>query len=111
MRLIITHGYMISGPASNVHVQNLCRGLVREGHDVHLLCQERKLLAYDPVADHCVVDDGAIERQGEQETLYPGRCAIYNPETGEHLSLYVYDDCPGWWAKSLSNLANEGLDN
>ena len=35
----MTHGYMLSGTGSNVYVQNLCRALVRGGHEVHLLCQ------------------------------------------------------------------------
>ena len=33
MRLIMTHGYMLSGTGSNVYVQSLCRALVGEGHD------------------------------------------------------------------------------
>ena len=39
MRIIMTHGYMLSGTGSNIYVQSLCRALVGEGHDVHLICQ------------------------------------------------------------------------
>jgi hypothetical protein len=53
---------MLSGTESNVYVQNLCRGLVREGHDVHLLCQEKEPLAYDFVNEHSTVEVETIGR-------------------------------------------------
>jgi glycosyltransferase involved in cell wall biosynthesis len=107
----MTHGYMLSGTGSNVYVQNLCRGLAREGHEVHLLCQEREALSYDFVAGHCVVDGERIERQGEQETPYPGRCVVYNPEIGDLLPVYVYDDYPGWRVKTFLDLTDEELES
>src|ERR671911_581362 len=107
----MTHGYMLSGTGSNVYVQNLCRGLVREGHDVHLLCQEKEALSYDFVAVHHVVDGERIERRGEQETAYAGSCAVYNPEIGRLLPVYVYDDYPGWRVKTFLDLTVEELEN
>ncbi len=107
----MTHGYMLSGTGSNVYVQNLCRGLVREGHDVHLLCQEREPLAYDFVNEALAVDGGEIERQGGQETPYPGRCAVYRPEIGGLLPVYVYDDYPGWRVKTFLDLSDEEFKN
>ena len=47
MKLLMTHGYMLSDTGSNVYVQSLCRALAREGHEVHLLCQEPEPLSYD----------------------------------------------------------------
>jgi glycosyltransferase involved in cell wall biosynthesis len=111
VRLIMTHGYMLSGTGSNVYVQNLCRGLVREGHDVHLLCQEEEPLAYDFVNERSTVDGEDIERQGEQETPYPGRCAVYRPEIGGLLPVYVYDDYPGWRVKTFLDLSDEEFEN
>jgi glycosyltransferase involved in cell wall biosynthesis len=111
MRLIMTHGYMLSGTGSNVYVQNLCRSLVREGHDVHLLCQEPKPLAYDFVNECSTVDDNDVERQGEQETPYPGRCSVYRPEIGGLLPVYVYDDYPGWRVKTFLDLTDEEFAN
>jgi glycosyltransferase involved in cell wall biosynthesis len=111
VRLIVTHGYMLSGTGSNVYVQNLCRGLVREGHEVHLLCQEPKPLDYDFVDEHSTVDGEDIERQGEQETPYPGRCAVYRPEIGGLLPVYVYDDYPGWRVKTFLDLTDEEFEN
>jgi glycosyltransferase involved in cell wall biosynthesis len=102
---------MLSGSGSNVYVQNLCRALVREGHDVHLLCQEPKPLAYDFVNEYSTVDADDIARQGEQETSYPGRCAVYRPEIGDLLPVYVYDDYPGWRVKTFLDLTDEEFEN
>jgi len=107
----MTHGYMLSGTGSNIYVQNLCRALVREGHEVHLLCQERGPLAYDFVNEFCTVDRGTIEQRGEQVTSFPGRCVIYNPEIGDLLPVYVYDDYPGWRVKTFLDLTDEELEN
>ena len=107
----MTHGYMLSGTGSNVYVQNLCRGLAREGHDVHLLCQDPEPLAYDFVSECSTVDGGDIERQDEQETPYPARCAVYRPEIGELLPVYVYDDYPGWRVKTFLDLSDEEFEN
>jgi glycosyltransferase involved in cell wall biosynthesis len=111
VRLIVTHGYMLSGSGSNVYVQNLCRGLVREGHDIHLLCQEPEPLSYDFVDEHSTVRAGTIERQGEKETSYSGRCSVYRPEIGDLLPVYVYDDYPGWRVKTFLDLTNQEFEN
>ena len=107
----MTHGYMLSGTGSNVYVQNLCRGLVREGHEVHLLCQEPKPLTYDFVNESSTVEANGIDREGEQETSYPGRCAVYQPDIGGLLPVYVYDDYPGWRVKTFLDLTDEEFEN
>src|SRR5215213_1952710 len=108
----MAHGYMLSGTGSNVYVQNLCRGLAREGHEVHLICQEPAPLAYYFVNESSTVVAGNIERQDERETPpYPGRCAIYRPEIGGLLPVYVYDDYPGWRVKTFLDLTDEEFDN
>ena len=107
----MTHGYMLSGSGSFVYVQNLCRALAREGHEVHLLCQEPQPLSYDFVDEHWTVDGDDIKRQGEQQTGFPGKCAVYNPEIGGLLPVYVYDDYPGWRVKTFLDLENEELEN
>src|SRR5215208_8262699 len=111
MKLLMTHGYMLSGTGSNVYVQNLCRALAREGHDVHLLCQEREALSYGFVAEHYVVDGEHIERRGVRETPYAGRCAVYNPEIGDLLPVYVYDEYPGWRVRTFLDLTDEELES
>jgi glycosyltransferase involved in cell wall biosynthesis len=111
MRLIMTHGYMLSGTGSNIYVQNLCRALVHEGHDVHLICQEPDPLAFDFVDKHAKVDATKVENVGEQETPYSGHCVVYEPEIGDLLPVYVYDEYPGWRVKTFLDLTQEELDN
>ena len=110
MKLLMTHGYMLSGSGSNVYVQNLCRALVREGHEVHLLCQEPHPLAYDFADEHHRVDGPDLERDGAQQTPYPGRCVVYNPQIGDLLPVYVYDDYPGWRVKTFLDLTEEEFE-
>ncbi|WP_166397005.1 glycosyltransferase family 4 protein [Rubrobacter marinus] len=110
MKLLMTHGYMLSGSGSNVYVQNLCRGLVKVGHDVHLLCQEPEPLRYDFVNEHYGASKRGVEALGEQETPYAGRCAVYNPDVGDLLPVYVYDDYPGWRVKTFLDLDEEELE-
>ncbi|HKH11977.1 MAG TPA: glycosyltransferase family 4 protein [Rubrobacter sp.] len=107
----MTHGYMLSGTGSNVYVQNLCRALVRGGHEVHLLCQEEHALGYEFVDEHASVDGARIEKLGWQETPYPGRCVVYNPRIDGLLPVYVYDDYPGWRVKTFLDLTDEELEN
>jgi hypothetical protein len=107
----MTHGYMLAGSGSNVYVQNLCRALVREGHDVHLLCQEEHPLDYEFVDEHASVDGAGIERLGGQKTPNPGRCVVYNPRVGGLLPVYVYDDYPGWRVKTFLDLTDGELEN
>ena len=111
MRTIMTHGYMLSGTGSNIYVQSLCRALVGEGHDVHLLCQDPDPLSYDFVGQSATVDAQRVEDLGEQDTPYPGLCVVYRPEIGDLLPVYVYDEYPGWRVKTFLDLTQEELDD
>src|ERR671910_1745782 len=111
MRIIMTHGYMLSGTGSNIYVQSLCRALVGQGHTVHLLCQEPDPFAYDFVGKSAKVDAGGVEDLGEQETPYPGLCVVYRPEIEDLLPVYVYDDYPGWRVKTFLDLWDGELKN
>lgn len=111
MNLLMTHGYMFSGSGSNVYVQNLCRALAREGHEVHLLCQEPSPLSYDFVDEHATANATGTAKLGEQRTPYPGRCVVYNPQVGDLLPVYVYDDYPRWRVKTFLDLTDDELEN
>ena len=106
----MTHGYMLSGSGSNVYVQNLCRGLVKVGHDVSLLCQEPAPLRYDFVDESLAASGGGVGSLGNQETPYAGRCEVYAPDIGDLLPVYVYDDYPGWRVKTFLDLDEEELE-
>ena len=109
--LLMTHGYMLSGTGSNVYVQNLCRGLVKMGHNVHLLCQEPDPLSYDFVNEHHRASGEGIALLGEKASSYPGFCAVYQPEIGDLLPVYVYDEYPGWRVKTFLDLSDGELES
>lgn len=102
---------MFSGSGSNVYVQNLCRALVREGHDAHVLCQEPSPLSYDFVDEHAAANADGIESLSVRHTRYPGKCIVYNPEIGDLLPVYVYDDYPGWRVKTFLDLKDEEFED
>jgi hypothetical protein len=110
-RLLMTHGYMLSGTGSNVYVQNLCRALAGMGHDVHLLCQEPNPLSYDFVNAHYRASARGVEKLGGQATPYAGSCHVYQPEIGDLLPVYVYDDYPGWRVKTFLGLSEWEFEN
>jgi glycosyltransferase involved in cell wall biosynthesis len=110
-RLLMTHGYMLSGTGSNVYVQNLCRALAGMGHDVHLLCQEPNPLSYDFVNGHYRASARGVEKLGGQATPYAGSCHVYQPEIGDLLPVYVYDDYPGWRVKTFLGLSEWEFEN
>lgn len=109
MQLLVTHGYLLSGTGSNVYVQNLCRALVRQGHDVHLVCQEPDPLSLDFVGSVFAAGADGLEALGEQSTPYPGSCGVYLPDIGDLLPVYVYDDYPGWRVKTFLDLTDAEL--
>jgi glycosyltransferase involved in cell wall biosynthesis len=84
MRVLIFHGYMLRGTGSNIYNVNLAPALARQGHEVHLLCQDR-------------------------EVEIPG-VHIHNPDIGGLLPVYVKDPYPGFEVKTLDEMTEAELD-
>ena len=84
MRVLIFHGYMLRGTGSNIYNVNLARALVRLGHEVHLLCQDRE-----------------VRIEGVQ---------IHNPDIGGLLPVYVKDPYEGFEVKAFPELTEAELD-
>ncbi|HLH15420.1 MAG TPA: glycosyltransferase, partial [Solirubrobacteraceae bacterium] len=76
MRVLIFHGYLLAGTGSNVYNARLAAALVRLGHDVHLLCQERHPERQPFVARAGDWDEGALRVReldaGGEAALAPG---------------------------------------
>ncbi|MFL5816317.1 MAG: glycosyltransferase family 4 protein [Conexibacter sp.] len=92
MRVLIFHGYLLQGTGSNVYNANLAAALVRLGHEVHLLCQDRapqELPFVDAVGDW---DGGALAVRALRE---PARCTVYRPALAGLLPVYVADRYAG----------------
>jgi glycosyltransferase involved in cell wall biosynthesis len=84
VRILIFHGYLLRGTGSNIYNASLVRALVRLGHDVELLCQDR----------HPEVPDGVTVR---------------NPDIGRVLPVYVADRYEGFDAKPFPELSDAEL--
>lgn len=85
MRVLVFHGYMLRGTGSNIYNVNLARALVRLGHEVHLLCQDRE-----------------VRIEGVE---------IHNPDIGGLLPVYVKDPYEGFEVKTFPELSEAELDH
>lgn len=107
VRILIFHGYLLSGTGSNVYNARLAEALVGLGHDVHLFCQDRHPERYPFVsaAGHWEAGTLAIaELSGAQPTS--PHCTVYRPDIGGLLPLYVQDRYEGTRAKTFANCAD-----
>ncbi|HEY8866814.1 MAG TPA: glycosyltransferase, partial [Solirubrobacteraceae bacterium] len=106
MRILIFHGYLLRGTGSNVYNANLAAALVRLGHEVHLLCQDREALALDFVDAAGDWDTGELRFQGDPAAA---RCTVYRPDIGGLLPVYVADRYAGIEARPFSELDDREL--
>ncbi|HYH88801.1 MAG TPA: glycosyltransferase [Solirubrobacteraceae bacterium] len=107
MRILIFHGYLLGGTGSNVYNARLAAALVRAGHEVHLLCQERDPFEQDWVDAAGNWDAGELQLETRRE---PVRAAVYRPDLGGLLPVYVADRYDGIEAKPFSDLTDAELD-
>ncbi len=84
MRVLIFHGYLLRGTGSNIYNASLARALTDLGHEVHLVCQERRTEGLDFV-------DGR-------------RCTVHVPDIEGLLPLYVADEYEGFEAVPFPQL-------
>jgi glycosyltransferase involved in cell wall biosynthesis len=87
MRVLIFHGYLLRGTGSNIYNASLCRALVRLGHEVHLVCQERHA----------------------EELNLPDGLHVHVPDIGRVLPVYVADRYEDFEAVPFPELDDERL--
>jgi glycosyltransferase involved in cell wall biosynthesis len=104
LRILIFHGYLLSGTGSNVYNARLAEALVRLGHEVHLLCQERhpERQAFVEVAGDWD-SGGLVLRPLKERTAEGPHCTVYRPDIGGLLPLYVQDRYEGIEAKTFAD--------
>ena len=107
MRILIFHGYLLGGTGSNVYNARLAAALVRAGHEVHLLCQDRDPFEQDWVGAAGDWDSGALELRTRREAP---RATVYRPDLGGLLPVYVADRYDGIEAKPFRELSDAELD-
>ena len=88
MRILIFHGYLLRGTGSNIYNASLVRAFARLGHEVELVCQERRWEELDlPDAVHVTV-----------------------PDIGGVLPVYVADRYEGYEAVTYAELDDAGVE-
>jgi glycosyltransferase involved in cell wall biosynthesis len=127
VRVLVFHGYLLGGTGSNVYNARLAAALVRLGHEVHLLCQERHPEEHafvdacgdwdagalqvrelrDPAREAGEARDGSEAGEGQRASLGGGRCTVYRPDIGGLLPVYVADRYEGVQARTFAECSDE----
>jgi glycosyltransferase involved in cell wall biosynthesis len=108
VRILVFHGYLLGGTGSNVYNARLAAALVRAGHEVHLLCQEREPFEQDWVDAAGDWDGGELALTARSE---PVRATVYRPDLGGLLPVYVPDRYDGIEARPFPELSDAELEN
>jgi glycosyltransferase involved in cell wall biosynthesis len=91
MRVLIFHGYLLHGTGSNVYNASLAQALARQGHEVHLLCQDRSADELDWVRENPSIH-------------------VHVPDIGGLLPVFVADRYEGFEVKTFPEITDEELD-
>jgi glycosyltransferase involved in cell wall biosynthesis len=102
MRILIFHGYLLGGTGSNVYNARLAEALVRLGHDVHLLSQDRHPQEHTFVDGAGDWDSGVLRVRALRASSRPGSCMVYRPDIGPLLPVYVADRYEGIEARTFA---------
>lgn len=109
MRVLLVHGYLLRGTGSNVYNAELAQALARQGHEVHLFCQDReaaKLTWVDAVADW---DTGSLRLRRLRDREAGGSITVYRPDIAGLLPVYVFDRYEGFEVKTYPDLTDDEL--
>jgi glycosyltransferase involved in cell wall biosynthesis len=107
VRALIFHGYLLRGTGSNIYNASLARALVKLGHEVHLLCQDRAAAELEFVDAVGRWEEGSLAVETQRE---PVRCTAYLPDIGGLLPVYVADEYEGFEARPFAELSDEEID-
>ena len=107
MRVLIFHGYLLRGTGSNVYNAELGQALVRAGHELHMLCQDRAPLELPWVDAAGDWDGGELQLTVRRD---PPRATVYRPDLGGLLPVYVADRYEGVEARPFQELSEEEVE-
>ncbi len=107
MRVLIFHGYLLGGTGSNVYTTSLAPALVRAGHEVHVLSQDRAPLDQPWVDAAGDWDSGELRLDTRRD---PARATVYRPDIGALLPVYVADRYEGIEARPFPELTEPELE-
>jgi glycosyltransferase involved in cell wall biosynthesis len=106
VRVLVFHGYLLRGTGSNVYNASLVAALVRLGHEVDLLCQDRHADEFDFVGAVAEWDTGKLQTR----QVRPRGATVYRPDIGGLLPVYVPDTYEDIEARPFQDLTHEQVD-
>ena len=111
MKILLWHGYLLTGSGSNVYSANVARSWRRRGHDVLVVCQERhpETLGFVDAYGTFVPDNSRMEMTSLEVPPAQGSCRVVRPDIGSVLPVYVYDSYEGIQAKTYLDLSDAEL--
>jgi glycosyltransferase involved in cell wall biosynthesis len=112
VKILLWHGYLLSGSGSNVYTANLIRNWRKQRHDVLLMCQERdpdRLGDVDEVGDFSETNTEFRLHLAAPSLRAKGRCRLLRPHLAGTLPVYVYDDYAGFTVKTFVELSDREL--
>jgi len=111
MRILLWHGWLLSGTGSNVYAARTADVYRRHGHDVVLLCQDRHPERAGFVdAWGTVGADGISDLRPAGARPGPGRVVLLRPQIGRLLPVFVLDEYEGFEVKRLLDLTDGELE-
>jgi len=112
MRVALVHGYFLHDSGSGVYVRELAHALVRLGHDVTLVCQEREPGRCDFIDSAYALDEGntVLLPIHSAPRAYAGSCRLVRPDLGGKLLVYVHGAFPGFAAADVTAFQDAAPD-
>ena len=110
-KVLMVHGYLLSGTGSNLYVRNIVKKMCELGQDVILVCQEFDPENYDFIARCYRAKDGEHQLIFERETPYLGKCDIYIPDINNELLVYVWDRYRDLHVVEMKNATHEQIQS
>ncbi len=107
MRILVFHGYLLRGTGSNIYNTSLAAAFAEQGHEVHILCQDRHATDLPFVGALGRWEGGELHLEGEPDA----RVTAYLPDIGRVLPVYVADRYEGFDAKPFLELEDDELDH
>jgi glycosyltransferase involved in cell wall biosynthesis len=114
VRVLVFHGYLLAGTGSNVYNARLAAAFVRQGHEVHLLCQDRHPEQQRFVSAAGDWDAGSLKVRelrgapaGGGGAAGTGHCTVYRPDIGGLLPVYVSDRYEAIRARTFAECSDE----
>jgi glycosyltransferase involved in cell wall biosynthesis len=111
VRILVFHGYLLAGTGSNVYNARLAAALVKLGHEVHLLSQDRHAERQPYVDALGDWDEGELRLRGVRSPRAgaAARCTVYRPNIGRLLPVYVADRYEGIEARTFAECSEAEL--